>query len=189
MMRNQRVYSSLIAATCVLVGALCSLADSLPLALPAVAQEVKLQSRRSGHYVQVSENGDVEATSAKNSATVFIKYLTNSAVQFEVKNKPGMFLILRRVNESSDTDANDTSPMPIFNTSTAEGRDSNTYALVVDYAVETSLTRWGNGGVVDTLRSLDGDASCYIAFDTYGKVAGPCNLVASDMACAVRIVG
>lgn len=157
-------------------------------ALPA-ANQVVLLSKQSGRYVHVSEGGVIDAYSNKNSATVFIMYPINMTVQFEVKNKPGMFLMLENINKSSDADYDDIVSSPAL-LNTTEDRDDIEYALVVGNATETSLTRWETAGGANILaqRVPDMDTSCYIAFDSRGNVVGPCHLnPASDPECVVTI--
>ena len=162
---------------------LWNIGNALPVAGPGAAQEVKLLSTQSGRYVRAYENNVIiVANSSKNTATVFVTYLTDSTIQLEVKNKPGMFLMVQRVNQSSETGRNNTVLLP------SNAGDSLQYALVIGEPSETSQYKWENAGLADSLRSKDGDRSCFIAFDSNGKVVGPCNLSEADPACSVRMV-
>ena len=94
--------------------------------------------------------------------------------------------MLRIVNqsESSDAGTNETSLAPVNATESSGGHE---YTLVVGTATDTSLTRLEKAGP-DTLKSFDGHSDCYIAFESNGEVAGPCNLSSSDPKCAVIVI-
>ena len=160
------------------------------LALPA-ANQVALLSRQSGRYVHVSESGIVFASSSKKSATVFVMYPINSAVQFEMKDNPGMFIMLERINLSSAEIASGGEVVPSSGLlNTTNSTESIEYALVVGNASENSLTRWEKGGSFDVLRQRlpDTNVNCFIAFDSTGNVAGPCGLDdVNDPKCIVTI--
>ena len=161
----------------------------MPVTAGAAAEQVRLLSQQSGHFVRVSENGDIKANSNGNSATVFLKYLKDSYIQLEVMNKRGVFLMLQNiVNRSSDAGIlMRRDCMAAFNATESMRSDGHEYTLVVGTATDTSLTRWEKAGP-DTLKSLDGHSDCYIAFESNGEVAGPCNLLSSDPECVVTMI-
>ena len=103
----------------------------------------------------------------------------NNRVQFELKSKPGMFLMLKELNHSiADVDNNATSlPMNV----TANQTIVREYVLVVDYPSEPYLTEWEKSTTSGALvQIVDENTTCAISFDSNGKVAGPCNLSAVD---------
>ena len=143
--------------------ALCSV--SCVLSAPATT-EVKLLSQTSGRFVYVMENGTIRANEARKRATVFKMYLKNSQIQFEMKTKSGMFLILKEVEVTSATELNS---------------HNDTYTLGVDYSTETSLTSWnrsGNCGILS--QRVDNVTTCSIAFDKDGNLIAPCRVVTED---------
>lgn len=163
------------------------------LGLPA-ANQVLLLSKQTGRYVHVSEDGEIDARSSKNSATVFVMVPKDSTVQFELYSKPGMFLMLERINTTPASDAtyrNGVDGGSGQANATESPSDGVEYALVVGNATETSLTRWDRAtGPVSTLSQSvrDKDTSCYVAFDSRGEVTGPCDLNAVDnQECEVTI--
>ena len=181
-------YRNLVTAICsIVIIALCKDTNTLPVTARATAEEVRLLSQQSGHFVRVSENGDINANANINSATVFLKYLKDSYVQLEVMDKHGVFLMLQIVNqsESSDAGTNETSLAPVNATESSGGHE---YTLVVGTATDTGLTRWEKAGPANTLKSLDGHSDCYVAFESNGEVAGPCNLSSSDPKCVVTMI-
>ena len=146
--------------------------------------EVILYSRLSGRFVYVADNGAIAATSRnEKSSSIFIMYLKNFRVQFELKNKPGMFLTLKELNHSIAENANITT-----SSQTNVTTISHEYALVVDYPSEPYLAEWensGSGSCGALVQMMDENTSCFIAFDSSGKVAGPCNLSANDPASCI----
>ena len=111
-------------------------------------------------------------------------YLKNSQVQFELKNKPGMFLMLKEINHSIAENTNITTCSQM-NVTTI----SHEYALVVDYPSEPYLTEWENSGSCGALvQMMNENTNCFIAFDSSGKVAGPCNLSANDPASCISTI-
>ena len=95
-------------------------------------KEVKLLSRKSGLFVQVSENLTVSANGRLKQATVFNMYLKNSKIILEIKNKPGMFLMLKTKDAVS-------SPVNITEI-------GHSYSLVVDYPDDANMTYWEISG-------------------------------------------
>ena len=147
-----------------------------------VTNEVRLLSQLSGWFVSVAENGDIMANGNQKSSAVFNMYLKISQIQFELQNKPGMFLMLKELNNSVTEDAT-SSPMNIT------AIISHEYALVVDYPSESCLTEWEKSGLCDALvMKVDENTNCFIAFDSSGKVAGPCNLSATDAAGCISVL-
>ena len=139
-----------------------------------VTNEVRLLSQLSGRFVRVTENGAIIANGNLKSSAVFKMYLKNSQIQFELKNKPGMFLMLKELNNSMVEDVVNTTSSPV--NITANQTISHEYALVVDYPSESHLTEWERSGLCGALvMKVDEDTNCAIAFDGSGKVAGPCN--------------
>ena len=139
---------------------------------------VRLLSQLSGRFVRVAENGSIRANGNENPSAVFNMYLKNSQIQFELKNKPGMFLMLKELNNSIAEDVANTTSSPV--NITANQTISHEYALVVDYPSESHLTVWEKSGLCGALViKVDDDTNCSIAFDRSGKVAGPCNLLAT----------
>ena len=140
-----------------------------------VTTEVRLLSQRSGRFIRVTENGDIVANGNQKSFAVFKMYLKNSRIQFELQNKPGMFVMLKELNNPMATDVvNRTS-------SSTNITVSHEYALVVDYPSESHLTEWEKSGLCGALvMKVDEVTNCFIAFDTSGKVAGPCNSLATN---------
>ena len=150
-----------------------------------VTNEIRLLSQLSGRFVRVAENGDIMANGSQKSSAVFNMYLKKSQIQFELKNKPGMFLMLKELNNSFVEDVVNTTSSPVNITATI----SHEYALVVDYPSESCLTEWEKSGLCDALvMKVDENTNCFIAFDSSGKVAGPCNLSASDAAGCISVL-
>ena len=146
--------------------------------------EVRLLSQLSGRFVHVADNGAITAKGNQKSSSVFIMYLKNSQVQFELKNKPGMFLMLQELNHSTAENTNITT-----SSQTNVTTISHEYALVVDYPSEPYLTEWGKSGHCGALvQMMDENTNCFIAFDGNGKVAGPCNLSANDPASCISTI-
>ena len=144
-----------------------------------VTNEVRLLSQLSGRFVHVADNGAIKANGNHKSSSVFNMYLKNSQIQFELKNKPGMFLMLKELNPSVSVNSTTSSPMNV----------SDEYALVVDYPSEPYLAEWENSGSCGALvQMMDENTNCFIAFDSSGKVAGPCNLLSTDLASCVSVV-
>ena len=79
------------------------------------------------------------------SSAVFKMYLKNSQIQFELKNKSGMFLMLKELNSSVNEDVNNTTSSPV-NITAANPTISQEYAVVVYYPSESHLhvTMWEN---------------------------------------------
>ena len=94
--------------------------------LSTVTNEVRLLSQLSGCFVRVAENGDIVANGNQKSSPVFKMYLTCSQIQFELKYKPGMFLMLNELNNSVVEDVVNTTSSPMNITATI----SHEYALV-----------------------------------------------------------
>ena len=151
-----------------------------------VTNEVRLLSQLSGRFVRVAENGDIVANGNQKSSAVFKMYLTSSQIQFELKNTPGMFLMLKEVNNSmAAADVVNTTSSPVNTTATI----SHEYALVVGYPSESCLTEWEKSGLCGALiTKVDEDTNCFIAFDSSGNVAGPCNLSASDPSGCISVL-
>ena len=150
-----------------------------------VTNEIRLLSQLSGRFVRVAENGDIMANGSQKSSAVFNMYLKKSQIQFELKNKPGMFLMLKELNNSFVENVVNTTSSPVNIMATI----SHEYALVVDYPSESCLTEWEKSGLCDALvMKVDENTNCFIAFDSSGKVAGPCNLSASDAAGCISVL-
>ena len=141
--------------------------------------EYRLCSYLAGKCVNVDNSGTITSNGSPKSSAVFVKYSNNNRVQFELKSKPGMFLMLKELNHSiADVDNNTTSlPMNI----TANKTVVHEYVLVVDYPSEPYLTEWEQSTTSKTLvQKVDENTTCAISFDSSGQVAGPCNLSAVD---------
>ena len=141
--------------------------------------EYRLCSYLAGHCVNVDNSGTITANGSPKSSTVFVKYSNYDRVQFELKSKPGMFLMLKELNHSIvDVDNNVTSlPMNL----TANQTVVREYVLMVDYPSEPHLTEWEKSTTSGALvQKIDENTTCAISFDSSGKVAGPCNLSAVD---------
>ena len=174
--------NKLLISLVIVVACLLNVIRSTPLPSVDVTNDVILYSQLSGRFVQVTDNGAITATNRNpKSSSVFIKYLKNSQVQFELKNKPGMFLMLKELNHSTAENTNITT-----SSQTNVTTISHEYALVVDYPSEPYLAEWeisrSCGALVQT---MDENTNCFIAFDSSGKVAGPCNLPANDPASCI----
>ena len=148
----------------------------------SVPATVRLCSYVAGMYVHVDDNGTITATGTPRSSSVFNLYSKNAyRVQFELKSKPGMFLMLKELNQSIvDVDNNTTSlPMNV----TANPTVAHEYVLVVDYPSEPCLTEWEisttSGALVQKVD--ENGTTCSISFDSSGNVAGPCNLETVDI--------
>ena len=102
----------------------------------------------SGRFVRVDNNGTITANGNQKSSAVFVMYLKNSQVQFELKSKPGMFLMLKGKNHSIVDDVNTTVSSPKNATANPI---SNEYTLVVDYPSEPFLTEWEKSGTCNAL--------------------------------------
>ena len=86
----------LLISLVIVVACLLNVVRSTPLPPVNITNEVILYSQLSGRFVQVADNGAITATNRnQKSSSVFIMYLKNSQVQFELNNKPGMFLLLK----------------------------------------------------------------------------------------------
>ena len=141
-----------------------------------VTNEVRLLSQNSGRFVQVLENGTITANARLKYATVFNMFLKNSLVEFEMMNKPGMFLLLKEIT----TPTNITASSPINATDNSYSHDI-TYALRVDLLSSSNLTSWEKSGDCGTLsQNVDNDTICNIVFDEAGNVIGPCHVTVSD---------
>eukprot|EP00731_Ephydatia_muelleri_P025663 Em0017g746a len=142
-----------------------------------VTNEVRLLSQLSGRFIRVAENGAIMANGNLKSSAVFKMYLKNSQIQFELKNKPGMFLMLKELNSSVSEDVVNTTSSPVNITATI----SHEYAVVVDYPSEPHLTMWEKSGLCGALvMEVDEGTNCFIAFDTSGKVSSQCNTLATN---------
>ena len=173
--------NKLLISLVIVVACLLNVVRSTPLPPVDGTNEVILYSRLSGRFVQVADNGAITATNRnQKSSSVFIMYLKNSQVQFELKNKPGMFLLLKELNHSiAENNTSQTNVTTI----------SHEYALVVDYPSESYLAEWENSGPCGALvQMMDENTNCFIAFDSSGKVAGPCNLSANDPASCISTI-
>ena len=169
--------------TSVIIAVHLSTVHSTPVS--PVTNEVRLLSQLSGRFVRVAENGDIMANANQKSSSVFNIYVKNSQVQFELKNKPGMFLMLKELNSTVSEDVVNTTSSPVNITATI----SHEYALVVDYPSESRLTEWEKSGLCEALvMKVDENTNCFIAFDSSGKVAGPCNLSATDAARCISVL-
>ena len=177
---NKLLFSVVIVVACLL-----NVVRSTPLPPVNGTSEVILHSQLSGRFVQVADNGDITATNRnQKSSSVFIMYLKNSQVQFELKNKPGMFLMLKELNHSIAENTNITTSSQM-NVTTI----SHEYALVVDYPSEPYLAEWENSGSCGALvQMMDENTNCFIAFDSSGKIAGPCNLPGNDPASCISTI-
>ena len=146
---------------------------------PAPAEKT-LCSRNAGKCVRVYDNGTISANSVGIKApSVFIKYPKNDRVQFELKRKPGMFLMLKELNHSIAEDVSNTTSLPM--NVTANQTVVHEYVLVVDYPSEPYLMEWEQSTTSGALfQKVDENTTCAISFDSSGKVAGPCNLSAVD---------
>eukprot|EP00731_Ephydatia_muelleri_P027549 Em0019g422a len=171
--------NKLLISLVIVVACLLNVVRSTPLPPVDVTNKVILYSRLSGRFVRVADNGAITATNRnQKSSSVFIMYLKNSQVQLELKNKPGMFLMLKELNHSIAENANITT--------SSQTTISHEYALVVDYPSESYLTEWENSGSCGALvQMMDENTNCFIAFDSSGKVAGPCNLSANNPASCI----
>eukprot|EP00731_Ephydatia_muelleri_P025659 Em0017g742a len=133
-------------------------------------QEVKLRSRKSGLFVQVSENLTVSANGQPNQATVFNMYLKNSKIILEIKNKPRMFLMLKTKDAVSP-------PVNITEI-------GHSYSLVVDYPDDANMTYWENAGGCYKDKVLSQTVAtgeiCSIAFAKDGNVIDPCHVIEQD---------
>ena len=148
--------------------------------------EYRLLSYLAGRFVNVSDNGTVTAHGNQKSSSVFITYSKNDRVQFELKSKPGMFLMLKELNHSIvHVDNNATSlPMNV----TANQTVVHEYVLVVDYPSEPYLTEWEKSTISGALvQKVDENTTCAISFDSSGRVSGPCNLSAVDRITLTRV--
>ena len=154
---------------------------------PATAENT-LCSRNAGKCVRVYDNGTITANSGNPKASsVFIKYSKNDRVQFELKRKPGMFLMLKELNHSIAEDISNTTSLPMNVTANQTVVHEyvqtvvHEYVLVVDYPSEPYLTEWEKSTTSGALvQKVDENTTCAISFDSSGKVAGPCNLSAVD---------
>ena len=152
----------------------------------AATEEYRLCSRNAGKCVHVYDNGTMEANRGclrASTSSVFIKYSKNDRLQFELKSKPRMFLMLKELKHSNpnpivDDVSNATSiPMNV----TANRIVAHEYILVVDYPSKPSLTEWEKGTNSRALvQKVDENTTCAISFYSNGKLAGPCNLSALD---------
>ena len=142
--------------------------------------EYRMRSNLSGRYVRVGDNGAITANGNPKSSSVFTTYSKNDRVQFELKSKPGMFVMLKELNHSIVDDSYNTSSLPM--NVTANQTVVHEYVLVVDYPSEPYLTEWEkiptSGALV---QKVDENTTCAISFDSSGKVAGPCNLSALQL--------
>ena len=133
-------------------------------------QEVKLRSRKSGLFVQVSENLTVSANGQPNQAIVFNMYLKNSKIILEIKNKPRMFLMLKTKDAVSP-------PVNITEI-------GHSYSLVVDYPDDANMTYWENAGGCYKDKVLSQTVAtgeiCSIAFAKDGNVIDPCHVIEQD---------
>ena len=146
---------------------LCSV--SCVLSAPATF-EVKLLSQTSGRFVYVMENATIHANEKLKYATVFNMYLKNSQIQFEMKSKPGMFLMLKEVEATSAT-------VNVTETNSY----SRPYALGMHNSTDANLTRWNRSGDCGILsQSVENLTACSIAFNKDGDVIGPCHVVTED---------
>ena len=151
-----------------------NVARSLP-----TPNEYRLCSYLAGKCVNVDYNGTITANGSPKSSAVFVKYSNNNRVQFELKSKPGMFLMLKELNHSIADDDNNATSLPM--NVTANQTVVHEYVLVVDYPSEPYLTEWEQSITSGTLvQKVDENTTCAISFDSSGKVAGPCNLSAMD---------
>ena len=150
---------------------------------PATAEN-SLCSRNAGKCVRVYDNGTIAAnTGNPKASSVFIKYSKNDRVQFELKRKPGMFLMLKELNHSIVENASYAMNVTANQTVVHEYVQTvvHEYVLVVDYPSEPYLTEWEKGTTSGALvQKVDENTTCAISFDSSGKVAGPCNLSAVD---------
>eukprot|EP00731_Ephydatia_muelleri_P025672 Em0017g755a len=169
--------------TCVIIAVHLIAVHSAP-----VTSEIRLLSQVSGRFVRVAENGDIMANENQKSSSVFNMYLKNSQVQFELKNKPGMFLMLKELNNSVVEDVANTTSSSV-NITANQISIRHEYALVVDYPFKSLLTVWEKSGLCGALiMKVNDDAHCSVAFDSSGKVAGPCNLLATDSAGCISVL-
>ena len=147
-----------------------------------VTNEVRLLSQQSGRFVHVADNGAIKANGNQKSSSVFNMYLKNSQIQFELKNKPGMFLMLKELNHTVYVNS---SSMNVTTNQTI----SHEYTLVVDFPSEPYLTEWEKSGPCGALvQKVDESTNCFVAFDSSGKVAGPCHLLSTNLASCVSVV-
>ena len=98
------------------------------------------------------------------SSAVFKMYLKNSQIRFELKNKSGMFLMLKELNSSVNEDVNYTTSSPVNITATI----SQEYAMVVYNPSESHLhvTMWENKRIIcgALVMEVDEGTNCFIAF-------------------------
>ena len=143
----------------------------------AIIVEYRLCSYVAGKYVHVDDNGTITANGSPRSSSVFITYSKNDRVQFELKSKPGMFLMLKELNHSIADVDNNTTSLPMNVTTVV-----HEYALVLDYPSEPYLTEWEKSTTSGALvQKVDDNTTCSISFDSSGNVAGPCNLETGDI--------
>lgn len=133
----------------------------------APAKQVRLLSQLPGRFIHVSDTGSITARGSEKTSAVFNMYLKNSTIQFELKSKPGIFLMLKEQNYAiAETE----------NTTLTLSRPScnKTYTLVVDHPSEPFLTEWEISRPCGALvQTVDESTSCFIAFDSGGELAGP----------------
>ena len=140
----------------------------------------------SGRFVRVDNNGTITANGNQKSSAVFLMYLKNSQVQFELKSKPGMFLMLKGKNHSIVDDVNTTVSSPKNATANPI---SNEYTLVVDYPSEPFLTEWEKSGTCDALvQKVDESTTCSVAFDPSGNVVVPCHPPAAYIRSCLSVI-
>ena len=145
----------------------------------------KLCSHNAGKCVRVYNNGAISANSLNPKASVFKMYPKNDRVEFELKTKPRMFLMLKKLNHSIAEDVSNTTSLPM--NVTANQTVVHEYILVVDYPSEPYLTQWKKSTTSGALfQKVDENTTCAISFDSSGKVAGPCNLSAVDSINLIR---
>ena len=79
------------------------------------------------------------------------------------------------LNHSVSVNSNTSSPMNV----------TDEYILVVDFPSKSFLSDWEKIGPCSL---LDESTNYFIAFDSSGKVAGPCHLLSTDLASCVSVV-
>ena len=149
--------------------------------------KVRLLSKNSGRFFQVLENGTITAKGKQTlDATVFNMFVMNSLVEFEMMNKPGMFLLLTEIT----TPTNITASSPINATDNSYSHET-TYALRVDLLLSSNLTKWEisvkKSGTLILSQDVDNGTICNIAFDEAGDVIGPCHVSNKDCITVVHV--
>ena len=160
-------YMRLLPPCALLLAYFCCSTISAPAALESV-----LFSQFTGQFVQITENGRITADGTEESAVVFYTLIQDNLVSFELKDKPGKFLML---NELTIDNINST---VFLNNASSQSQ----YELLVGAPTNVSHVQWEivSDSTFALKQTLDQNIDCFVAFNNDGSVAGPCNLSQDD---------